>query len=155
MDKDSILAAIDQAFGHLPRPDIMLNNPTHCDECMDHESVMQAVTPQTVSLKEIGNLGWDPICYVSDETFCYFMPGFVRLALEANPDDGHYYYLSQFFFHLGHTDRIPAMNADQRRAVAQLMDYLSENLLDVIIQAHLEIDFDHVTANLAAASESS
>jgi hypothetical protein len=150
MDKEAILAAIDQAFGQIPRPEIMLNNPTHCDECMDHESVMQRVTPETISLNEIGNPGWDPICYVADDTFCHFMPGFVRLALDA---DTHYDYLVQLFFHLGHTDRISAMNADQRRAVRQLMDYIYENLLDVIVDNCLEIDFDHVNTNLAAAGE--
>ena len=150
MDKDTILAAIDRAFGHIPRPEIMLRDPTHCDECIEHETVMQTVTPQTVSLKEIGNPGWDPVCYIADDTYGYFMPAFVRLALDA---DQQYAYLDQLFFHLGHTDRIAAFNAEQRQAVAQLMDYLSENLLEVMIQYHLEIDFDHVTANLAAASE--
>ncbi|MEO8609218.1 MAG: hypothetical protein ABI690_15110 [Chloroflexota bacterium] len=149
MDKNTILAAIDQAFGHIPRPEIMLREPTHCEECVDHETVMQAVTPQTVSLHEIGNPGWDPVCYVADETFGYFMPAFARLALDA---DNHYAYLHQLFFHLGHTDRIAAFNTNQRQAVAQLMDYLSENLLDVMIANCLETDFDLVNANLAAAN---
>ena len=151
MDKTTILAAIDQAFGHLPRPQIMLRDPTHCEECVDHESVMQTVTPQTISLNEIGNPGWDPVCYIADDAYGYFMPGFVRLALDGDADYA-YPYLDQLFFHLGHTDRIAAFNAEQRRAVAQLIDYIGENLLDVIIANCLEIDFDHVTANLAAAS---
>ncbi|MBZ0288460.1 MAG: hypothetical protein K8I30_12660 [Anaerolineae bacterium] len=147
MDQATVLAAIDTAFGGLSRPAVMLRNPTHCDECIEHEATMQAVTPGTVSLQEIGNPGWDPVCYIADETFMYFMPGFARLALEA---DDHYAYLDQLFFHLGHTDRVAAMNPDQRRAIAQLMDFLEDNLLDVIVNNGLDIDFDHVKASLAA-----
>ncbi|MBZ0291330.1 MAG: hypothetical protein K8L99_02075 [Anaerolineae bacterium] len=129
MDKDTVLAAIDKAFGHLSRPQAMVRNPNHCDECADHEAVMQAVTPQTVSLQEVGSPAWDPVCFLSDEAFCYFMPGLARLSLNSGQD----YYLSQFLFHLEQGFRIDPMNAEQRRALAQLIDYIGETMLDEVI----------------------
>src|SRR5690242_17899206 len=141
MDKDTILAAIDQAFGDLPRPKTMVRNPNHCDECSDHEAVMQAVTPQTITLKEIGNIGWDPVCYLTDEAFCYFMLGFARIAL-AKPGS----YLFQFFLHLNYepSSRIDAFNREQRRAVKQLVDYIGETMPDKVTANMIDDEWKQV-----------
>jgi hypothetical protein len=80
MEIEGILAAIDEAFG-CDRPVQMVRNPGHCDECTEHEGTMQAVTPETVSLDQVGGLAWDPVCYLTDEAWRYFVPGLARLAL--------------------------------------------------------------------------
>ena len=81
MEKEPILAAIDHAFGHLPRPEIMLREPTHCDECIEHEATMQAVTPGTISLtKSVSR--WDRVCFIADDTYAYFMPAFRAPGLD-------------------------------------------------------------------------
>jgi hypothetical protein len=144
MDKDTVIRDVNQIFGHIPRPKIMLRDPNHCEECMEHEAVMQAVTRESISLTEIGNPGWDPICYISDETFVYFMPAFVRLVLE---DD----YLFQFFFHLGHTRRLDAFTLDQRRVAAQVISYIGENMTDALTENFLTDDFNRLVDKLADA----
>ena len=94
MDRDTILANINAAFGSLPRPETMVRNPNHCEECVEHEATMQAVTPDSVTLNEIGNPGWDPVCFLNDEAFCYFMPAFARMILSDDEND----YIYQFCF---------------------------------------------------------
>jgi hypothetical protein len=137
MDKQTVLDAIDKAFGHLPRPAVMGRNPDHCDECADHEAVMQAHTPETISLEEVGNPGWDPVCFITDEAFAYFMPGFARLTVD---DD----YIYSLLFHLGKTNRIQAFNSEQRGAVAQLMKYVAETMPET-----LSFDMDKEMFDLA------
>ena len=127
MDSDNILAQITAAFGQLPRPETMVRNPIHCDECAEHEATMQAVTPQTVAMSDIGSPAWDPVCFLSDEAFCYFMPGFARLTL--SDDD----YIYQLLFHLDQGFRADAFTPEQRRAVAALIDYVAETRLDEIV----------------------
>ena len=148
MDKETILTTIDQVFGAIPRPETMVRNPNHCDECADHEAVMQRVTPEALALNEVGSPAWDPVCFLSDEAFCYFMPGFARLALE---DDGAY--LWQFFFHLDQGFRVDAFNAEQRRAVAALVDYIGDNMIEALIDNMAEAEFDRVQASLAGDNQ--
>lgn len=120
MEIQELSAAIDKAFGG-DRPAPLGRNPEHCDECAEHEEVMQAVTPETVSLQQVGSPAWDPVCFLTDEAYCYFMPGFVRLVLRQGDD----YYLDQFLFHL-ESGRIACLNAEQCRAIAALLDHLYE-----------------------------
>jgi hypothetical protein len=120
MEAGRISAAVDKAFGG-DRPGQMGRNPQHCDECAEHEEVMQAVTPETVSLAQVGSPAWDPVCFLSDEAYRYFMPGFVRLALGRGDD----YYLDQFLFHL-ESGRVECLNEEQCRAIAALLDHLYE-----------------------------
>ena len=81
MDLQEIFQDIEKVFGELPRPEPLLSNPKHCEECEEHEQTLQTVIPDTISLKEAGSPAWDPMNYVTDETFQYFMPGLARLAL--------------------------------------------------------------------------
>lgn len=131
MEIEGILAAIDEAFG-CERPAQMVRNPGHCDECTEHEGTMQAVTPETVSLEQVGNLAWDPVCYLTDEAWRYFMPGLARLALGRG--DG--YHLDQFLYHL-ESGRIDCLNAEQCRALSALLDHLYETMAGEI-EGHMD-----------------
>jgi hypothetical protein len=135
MTRETVLAAIDAAFGPCPRPATLVVNPHHCDECADHEATMQAVTPQTLTLEQVGSPAWDPVCFLSAAAFCYFMPGLARLALGT----GEHYYLDSLLFHLEQGFRIDAFTADQRRAVHDLLDFCLTSMLDEI-DASMDLD---------------
>jgi hypothetical protein len=126
MALDPILSAIDEAF-RSDRPARMVRNPSHCCECAEHEEAMQSVTPETVSLKQVGSPAWDPVCYLSEEAYRYFMPGLARLARGR----GDAYYLDQFLFHL-ESGRIDGLNGQQCRALGALLDDLYETMSDEI-----------------------
>lgn len=99
----------------------MVRDPAHCDECAEHEDTMQSVTPETVSLDQVGSPAWDPVCFITDEAWRYFMPGLARLALGRGED----YYLDQFLFQL-ESGRIDSLDRAQCQAVAALLDQLYE-----------------------------
>lgn len=131
-EPERIQTAIEQAF-RSERPAPMVRNPDHCDECAEHEETMQAVTPATVSLDRVGNSAWDPVSYLTDEAYRYFMPGFARLALGRGDD----YYLDQFLFHL-ESGRIACLDTQQCRTIADLLDHLYETM-----GGEIEDNMDH------------
>lgn len=136
MTKDEVLAAVDAAFGEEPRPARFVRDPDHCEECADHEAVLQSVSRDTIGLAEVGNPGWDPLCYVTDAAFRHLVPGLARLALGEGED----YYLDQFLFHL-ESGRIEAMSGAQARAVELLLRHSQDAIAG-------EIDADMNRAEL-------
>ncbi len=127
-DQDEILAAIDAAFGDEPRPPHFVRDPQHCEECADHEATLQRLSRRSISLSAVGNPGWDPLCYVTDEGFRHLMPGLARLACGRSDD----YFLDQFLFHL-ESGRIDALTAEQAGSLGDLLDHLARSNADEIV----------------------
>jgi hypothetical protein len=122
------LQEVQRAFAHVPRPD-HFTNYTHCCECAEHDATLRAATPDTIGLAELGNAGWDPICFISVEGFHYYLPALARLALGR----GREYYLDQFLVHLRWPpERIERMTPDQRAAVRRLLEYVFDTRFDEI-----------------------
>ena len=90
----------------------------------------------SIGLDELGNPGWDPICFCTSEGFLYYMPALIRLTLDTI--DGNQY-LDQFLFHLigdGRDNRrVVACNNEQRAFVARFIEYLIENHTERIEEA--------------------
>ncbi len=153
MGTDSLLSAIDKAF-ECARPEQMVRTPAHCDECAEHENTLQSVTPESVSLTQVGSPSWDPVCFITDEAYSHFMPGFARLALGR----GDNYYLDQFLFHL-ESGRIDSLNKAQCQALAALLDHLyvtnsteSEENMDEKVLGHVMDMLDQRIAVAEAAA---
>jgi hypothetical protein len=68
-------------------------------------------------MAELGNAGWDPICFTTDEGYRYWLPALARLALL--PGD---YYVDQFLFHL--ENRLHVFDDAERPVVRAFVDYL-------------------------------
>lgn len=121
----AILADIQQAFAHCPRP-AHFTDYTHCEECRDHDKSLLACDRATLSLEVVGNPGWDPICFVSPEGFAYYFPALARLALEP-PTDSEDWYVPQLLFHLLYKEAFwQHCSPTQRAAVAALIQHLIE-----------------------------
>ena len=85
-----ILERMRQAFAPCARPD-HFGPHLHCEECADHDQVLRARDLDTLSLEDVSNPGWDPICFASPEAFRYYLPALARLAL-AQPTEQHGWY---------------------------------------------------------------
>jgi hypothetical protein len=59
----------------------------------------------SLTIDDLGNPGWDPICFVTYKAFLYYFPALARLALEQ-PSCGHAWYFEQLIFHLTYEDRL-------------------------------------------------
>ena len=110
MSPEEALAALREAFKSVPRPELMIRGTCYCDECVEHNQTLLAHTPETITLKELGNPGWDPICFASDRAFAYYLPAMVRLAFEDAV------YIDQLLFHLNCPGRVEGLNQEQAAA---------------------------------------
>ncbi len=113
-------------------------DPNHCSECEDHNQVLLAHTLDTISLAELGNPAWDPICFVAQPGFKYYLPALARLSLGT----GDHYYLGQLLFHLN-ADRIREFTRPEASAVADFLEALVESIPEEI---DLNLDSDGVLA---------
>ncbi len=102
----------------------------HCCECAEHDQTLLTFDVDSIGLAELGNPGWDPLCFSSAEGLIYYLPALVRLTLDTmdNPQET---YLDQMLFHLiydGPGNRLfSACSTEQREFVADFLEYLMEN----------------------------
>ena len=100
----------------------------HCDECAEHDAMLLNSEPDGIGLEELGNPGWDPVCFCTAEGMKYFMPAFVRLSLESVSSE---FYFAQFLFHLEYDGRnnklIKSCNKEQRQFIVAFLEHMIEN----------------------------
>jgi len=82
----------------MPKPE-HFTNYRHCCECAEHDETLLAYDVHTIGVEQLGNPGWDPLCFVSPEAFLYYVPALIRITLDTmeKPQDR---YLDQLLFHL-------------------------------------------------------
>ena len=131
---DEILRAIRIAFGDCRRPP-HFTNYTHCKECQEHDDVLRGHNIDTLSLDDVGNPGWDPICFISPQGFAYYFPALARLAL-ASADDQEDQYLPQLLFHLQPdgrgNERWQYCSPEQRTAVAAFLRHAIDTRAELL-----------------------
>ena len=71
----------------------------HCEECAEHDETLRSSSVDRIGLEELGNPGWDPMCFCSAEGLKYYFPALVRLSIETVTDD---FYFDQMLFHLAY-----------------------------------------------------
>jgi hypothetical protein len=124
-----ILDIVEQAFRSRVRPE-HFTNYNHCDECEEHDELLRSRDIHTLTIKDVGNIGWDPICFVSPDGFAYYLPALARLALAQPNDVG--WYGTQLLFHLSSDqERILACTPDQRNAVCAYLRHLFDTRLEI------------------------
>lgn len=117
------LAELRAAFAACPRPE-RFTDFRHCCECAEHDELLRSRDVDTLGIEDVGNPGWDPLCFTSAEGLLYYLPALGRLAL-AEPA-----YPAQLHFHLtydGGKNRIlVAASPAQRRVVARFLRHIVE-----------------------------
>lgn len=108
-------------------------NFKHCDECAEHDETLRNSTVEDIGLEQLGNPGWDPICFSSAEGMKYYMPAFVRISLDSVDAD---FYFAQLLFHLeydGENNRfLCGCTSAQREFVAKFLEYMINTYPDEI-----------------------
>jgi hypothetical protein len=115
-----------QRLFHMPKPE-HFTNYRHCCECAEHDETLLAYDVNTIGIEQLGNPGWDPLCFASPEGFLYYLPALIRITLETM-DKPQERYLDQFLFHLMRDgkdhDLVRACSVEQRVFVAEFLAYL-------------------------------
>lgn len=55
----------------------------HCEECAEQDETLRSGSVEKIGLEEVGNPGWDPMCFCSAEGLKYYFPALVRLSIET------------------------------------------------------------------------
>jgi len=120
------LTQIREAFASAARPE-RFTDRDHCCECAEHDDLLRSRDLDSLKVEEVGNPGWDPICFATDEGFLYFFPALARLALD-DPTYGQGWYFEQLLFHLTYEDssnrRLLAATPRQKDAVVLLLRHV-------------------------------
>ena len=115
-----------------PKPE-HFTNFNHCPECAEHDQTLLAADIDTIGLDELGNPGWDPICFASPEGKKYYLPAFIRLSLDTMKDE---FYIEQFLFHLEGDGPDSAFYRSctkaQKNFVASFIEYVIEQYAEEI-----------------------
>jgi hypothetical protein len=110
----------------MPKPE-HFTNYRHCCECAEHDATLLAYDVNSIGREQLGNPGWDPLCFTTAEGLLYYLPALIRLTLDTI-DKPQERYLDQLLFHLmydGKDNRIMrACNQEQRAFVAEFLAYL-------------------------------
>ena len=113
----------------------------------EHDETLLAHTPETIGMNELGNPGWDPVCFATNEAFKYYFPAMVRLVLNGKGDS---YYADQFLLYIiedgVRNRRWESFSNEQRKFVVCVMN----ELLDIRTE---EIDEYYDTDDLFRAIE--
>ena len=121
-----VLAAVNDAFGSLPRPEHFTHH-THCDECQEHDELLQQRTLETLAIEDVGSQAWNPITMCTPEAFAYWLPALTRLALEPEPERWDWYgYILLFELRWDgpRNERWAYCSPIQRKAVTRLLEHL-------------------------------
>jgi hypothetical protein len=125
---DKVLATIDEVFGAINKPE-HFTNYAHCCECAEHDELLRERTRETLKIEDVGNPGWDPLCFTSPDGIAYFFPTLARLAL-TEPTYNYGWYANQLLFHLysgfKENNFYNSCNEKQRAAVANLLAHIIE-----------------------------
>lgn len=128
MEPDAtILDLVREAFADCPRPE-HFTNYEHCWECRDHDDVLRSRDVETLGIEDIGNGGWDPLCFISPEGFAYFFPALARLVLDEPV--GFNWYGRNLVFHLTNDQQFRRLrwhfSRAQKAAVLALLRHIHE-----------------------------
>ncbi|MEZ6061019.1 MAG: NUDIX domain-containing protein [Planctomycetaceae bacterium] len=119
------------AFRNARRPE-HFTDYSHCDECAQHDRLLQSIDRDDLRLKHVGNPGWDPITFVSDDAYRYLLPGLARV-MTRNPEQ----YFQEFLLHL-RPERFAALSGDERRAVVGFLEGYRNRMARQITAQHGE-----------------
>lgn len=136
-----VLRKVQEAFTGCPRPE-HFTDFTHCEECAEHDEVLRSRDVDTIRIEDVGNAGWDPICFITTEGFAYYMPALARLAL-AEPIEPYGWYGDQLISHLcldGRKNRrFMSCTPKQRHAIVEFLRHLVDTR-SALADSHLCAD---------------
>lgn len=140
-----IIDRIDAEFLEVPRPE-HFTNFDHCSKCREHDETLRNRTVKTLTRRDLGNQGWNPVTFCDAPGLAYYFPALARFAAIPALSEDQDPYLTLIAPKLGDNRQANAFlqycTPSQRRAVAALPDWLGEtNWRDAFVQPMSVSDF--------------
>ncbi|MFB9242503.1 hypothetical protein IV454_15665 [Massilia antarctica] len=113
---DGILRVVDDAFGDVARPEhftVADGDP----ECMDHDRLLHSRTTKTLTIEDVGHIGYDPLVECFPQGLAYFFPALARFALaDSRPHDWYAFQLALHLTRDGTANRFLNFCTDSQKA---------------------------------------
>jgi len=120
-----------RAFSGFSKPEYCTN---HADfEDAEFNAILCAATRRSLTMDEIGHVGWTPLHSMNPEALAYFMPRLIELAVTGAVDrDGEPFWgLFVNMFHQDpHDKRYGLFGDEQREAMAAAFNFLIDTYKD-------------------------
>ena len=130
-----ILDKVDSAFSNVERP-VYFTDVNHCSECREHHDELSARPRMELQRSDLGDCGWDPLCFTSAEGIAYLFPLLARYSMAPSFWPDHDWYGDRLAFHLTYEEQgnrfYRSCNSTQRSAVAGMIAWITENRTDEI-----------------------
>ncbi len=127
MNDEEILKTIETAFEGAEKPN-HFNDFEHCLECQEHDELLRSKTKETLTIEDVGNIGWQPISFCNPVGLAYYFPALARLAL-TKPTYEYDSYAETLAIQMdiaeGKFDFYVFCNNLQRNAVATLFNFIA------------------------------
>lgn len=155
-DDISILRQIDEAFAFIEKP-IHFTDYVHCDECKEHDDTLCARTRETLRRQDLGNPGWDPLNFTTEEGIGYLFPTLARFAFMPEGHGQYGWYGDQLIWHLSYETTknrfLTWCNAEQRLAVIALLEHISKTRQKLVSDNFCENELSSAIAVWSSALE--
>ena len=119
--------AIAEKVFKVERPNFFVE-PPHDLEGREHNATLMSSSIESIGIPELGNQGWDPLCFCSEEGMKYFFPALIRLSIETIKDD---FYFEQLLFHLGYQEQenrfLKSCSKEQKEYISIFLDFMINN----------------------------
>ena len=81
--KEQIVRKAYRAFAKFARPEHFTDH-TQSPECAEHDQTMRSRPLSAIGVVELGNPGWSPIPFLTEEAYGYVMPRLIELAVSSS-----------------------------------------------------------------------
>lgn len=126
-DEQAVLKVIDSAFSDSVKPE-HFTNFEHCSECREHDDTLRGRTRETITRDDLGNPGWSPLSFSSDQGIAYYFPALARFALGPALWPSRDDFAGMLVWHLQYKGKLNRLlahcNGRQIEAVAGLIELL-------------------------------
>ncbi|MDO5623558.1 MAG: hypothetical protein Q4G71_02600 [Pseudomonadota bacterium] len=132
-EDQAVLAQIDQAFGPVPCPAHFTDDYLDGCDSQDHDEVLSARPRERLRRGDLGQSGWNPLCFTHAAATAYLFPTLARYALMPRIS-GREAYADLLLWNLeneGERNRFfSAFTPAQRAAVARFLRHLKATRLE-------------------------
>ena len=145
-----------RAFSSFARPEHFTDH-THCPECAEHDQTMRSRPLSAIGVVQLGNPGWCPIPFLTEQAYGYVMPRLVELALASSVERPGESFVFSFLLALTPAPehrKLDYFTREQTDAVLQSVHYMRDHMQPVVEQACCEEDLVQAIARWSSLHDS-
>jgi hypothetical protein len=139
-----------RAFSSFVRPEHFTDH-THCPECAEHDQTMRSRPLTAIGVVQLGNPGWCPTPFLTEQAYGYVMPRLVELALASSVERPAESFVFSYLLALTPTHRkLDEFTREQTAVVLESLHHMRDHMQPVIEAACCDDDLVQAIARWTA-----